>query len=73
MRGYTQGKPIKCGDHDLNLEVTITERLRDKAIDGQKITLKEPPVIIAKCATCGRETATHHFTIDVQLLERIFP
>lgn len=72
MNARTQPNPIKCGDHYLNLEITITERLWEKAIDGQKITLKEPPTIVAKCATCGRETATHRFTIDVQLLERIF-
>jgi hypothetical protein len=69
----TQHGPIKCGDHDLKAEITIAERLREKTIDGQRITLKEPPAFIVKCVTCGREATTHHFAIDTQLIERIFP
>lgn len=67
-----QHGPIKCGDHDLKAEIAITERLRYTIIDGQRITLKEPPAFIVKCVTCGRETTTSHFIIDTQLIERIF-
>ena len=73
MGELTQHGPIKCGDHDLKAEVTIVERLQEKAIGGQKITLKEPPEIVIRCVTCGREATTIHFTIDTQLIERIFP
>ena len=72
MITLTQHAQIKCGDHDLKAEVTIIERLREKAIDGQKIILKEPPAIAIRCVTCGRETTTHKFPIDTQLIERIF-
>lgn len=72
MNTLTCDNKIKCGNHDLNAEVTIVERLREKNIDGRPITLKEPPAIIIRCATCGREAATRNFTIDTQLIERIF-
>lgn len=68
----TEHAQIKCGDHDLKAEVTIIERPREKVTDGQKITLKEPPAIVIRCVTCGREAATHKFVIDTQLVERIF-
>lgn len=72
MNTFTSSDEIKCGDHALNAEVTITERLREKNIGGRPITLKEPPTIIVRCATCGRETSARNFTIDTQLIERLF-
>ena len=72
MTTLTRSDQIKCGDHDLKAEITFTEQICEKIIDGSQITLKQPPVIIIKCATCGREATTHNFTVDVQLIERIF-
>lgn len=62
-----------CGDHPLKAEITFTERAREKSIRGSKITLKEAPDITIRCVTCGREAHTIHFTVETQLLERIFP
>jgi hypothetical protein len=72
MKTLTRSGQIKCGDHDLKAEITFTERICEKIIDGQQIPLKEPPEIIIKCVTCGREATTHHFTVDTRLIARIF-
>lgn len=72
MKTFTRSDQIKCGDHDLKAEITFTEQICEKIIDGSQISLKQPPVIIIRCVTCGREATTHNFIVEVQLIERIF-
>ena len=72
MNTFTHDSQIKCGNHLLKPEVAIIERLREKIIADQPITLKEPPEIIIRCATCGREATACRFTIDAQLVDRTF-
>lgn len=51
MKTFTRSDQIKCGDHDLKAEITFTEQICEKIIDGSQISLKQPPVIIIKCVT----------------------
>lgn len=72
MNTLTQSSQIQCGDHYLKAKVTFTEYRRETYIDGQPITLAEPPEITIKCLTCGRETTTNQFAVDTNMIERIF-
>lgn len=73
MNTLTQSSQIQCGDHCLKAKVTFTEYRRETYIDGQPITLAEPPEITIKCLTCGKETVAKQFTVDTNMTERIFP
>ena len=72
MNTLMQSSQIQCGDHCLKAKVTFTEYRRETYIDRQPITLAEPPEITIKCLTCGRETITNRFTVDTNMIGRIF-
>lgn len=73
MNTLMQSGQIECGDHYLKAKVTFTEYRYQKYIDGTPLTLSQEPEITIKCLTCGKETVAHQFTVDTNMIGRIFP
>lgn len=72
MNTLMQSGQIKCGDHYLKAKVAFTEYRYQKYIDGTPLTLSQEPEITIKCLTCGKETVAHQFTVDTNMIGRIF-
>lgn len=72
MNTLMQSGQIECGDHYLKAKVAFTEYRYQKCIDGTPLTLSQEPEITIKCLTCGKETVAHQFTVDTNMIERIF-
>lgn len=72
MNTLMQSGQIQCGDHPLKAEVTFTECRREKYIDGTPLTLSGPIEITIRCITCGHETTTNQFVVNINMIERIF-
>lgn len=66
-------QPIQCGDHPLKAHVTFTRREHARAVDGYPMRYAEPPDIIIRCTTCGREAHTDRFVIDNTYIEHSWP
>lgn len=73
MNTLMQSGQIKCGDHYLKAKVTFTEYRYEKYIDGHSHILAEEPEITIKCLTCGKETVAPQFTVNTNMIGRIFP
>ena len=73
MNTLMQSGQIKCGDHYLKAKVAFKEYRYQKCIDGTPLTLSQETEITIKCLTCGKETVAHQFTVDTNMIERLFP
>lgn len=72
MNTLMQSGQIKCGDHYLKAKVTFTEYRYEKYVDGTPLILSQEPEITIKCLTCGKETVAAQFTVDTNMIGRIF-
>lgn len=72
MNTLMQSGQIKCGDHFLKAKVIFTEYRYEKYVDGTPLTLSQEPEITIKCLTCGHEATAAQFTVDINMIERIF-
>lgn len=73
MNTLMQSGQIKCGDHYLKAKVSFTEYRYEKYVDGTPLTLSQEPEITIKCLTCGHEATAVQFTVDTNMIGRIFP
>lgn len=73
MRITYDAQPIRCGDHELKPHITFAQHEHERTIDGHTMRFAEPPDIIVRCETCGREAHVNRFNVDKTFIERTWP